>query len=87
MLKGVREECGLGSPPSKFTTNVSESANYILKHKVNYKQNELPIFLEKYKELVEEQVQEVEKAIVGRGKYEICEQYSSGKYQRLSGLQ
>ena len=78
MLKGIREECGLDSPPSKFTTNASETANYILKHKVNYKKNE-SIFLQKYRELVDEQAQEVQKAIVGRGKYEIRDQYSSWK--------
>lgn len=60
-----------------FTTNASESANYMLKHKVNYKQNELPEFLEKYKELVCEQEQEVNKALLGRGKYELCNQYHS----------
>ena len=77
MIKGVREECGLGSPPATFTTNASESANYMLKHKVNYKQNELPEFLEKYKELVHEQEQEVNKALLGRGKYELRNQYQS----------
>ena len=40
------------------------------------------MFLEKYKELIEEQVQEVQKAIVGRGKYEIREQYSSWKISK-----
>ena len=77
MIKGVREECGLGSPPATFTTNASESANYMLKHKVNHKQNELPEFLEKYKELVCEQEQEVNKALLGRGKYELRNQYQS----------
>ena len=55
VIKGVREECGLGSPLAAFTTNASESANYMLKDKVNYKQNKLPEFLEKYKELICEQ--------------------------------
>ena len=41
---------------------------------MNYKQNELPIFLQKYKELVDELAREVQKAIVGRGKYEIRDQ-------------
>ena len=77
MIKGVREECGLGSPPATFTTNASESANYMLKHKVNYKQNKLPEFLEKYKELVCEQEQEVNKALLGRGKYKLCNEYQS----------
>ena len=45
MLRAVREECGLGSPPQPFTTNSSETANFILKNKVDYKKSELPEFL------------------------------------------
>lgn len=71
MIKGVREECGLALPPTTFTTNSSESANYMFKHKVNYKQNELLKFLEKYKDLVHEQELETNKALLGRGKYEL----------------
>jgi len=55
MLRSVREECGLGCPPDIFTTNASESVNAILKRKVDYKKNELPVFIDKVKELVKEQ--------------------------------
>ena len=75
MLRAVREECGLGSPPHPFTTNSSETANFILKNKVDYKKSELPEFLLKLKELVHEQECEVERAIIGRGKYELRPQY------------
>ena len=75
MLKSVREECGLGFPPAAFTTNASESLNAKLKHKVDYKKNELPLFIEKVKELVNEQRREVECSVIGRGKYRISEQY------------
>ena len=51
MLRPVREECGLGSPPAVFTTNASESINAMLKHKTDYKRSELPEFLDKIKEL------------------------------------
>lgn len=47
MLKTVREECGLGSPPDPFTTNASETANSILKNRVDCKRSELPEFLQK----------------------------------------
>jgi len=75
MLRAVREECGLGSPPHPFTTNSSETANFILKNKVDYQQSELPEFLLKLKELVHEQEREVERAIIGHGKYELRPQY------------
>ena len=75
MLRSVREECGLGCPPDIFTTNASESVNAILKHKVDYKKNELPVFIDKVKELVKEQQREVERAVIGRGKYQFREEY------------
>ena len=67
---------------SPFTTNASESINAMLKRKVNYKRSELPTFVDKVKELIKEQ-QEVERAVIGRGKYKLKYQYQS---QRASGL-
>ena len=77
MLRSVREECGLGCPPDIFTTiyNASESINAMLKHKLNYKKNELLKFVDITKELVSEQQREVERAVIGRGKYQIKQQY------------
>ena len=60
MLRPIREECGLGNPPSIFTTNARESINTLLKRKLYYKKQELPVFIEKVKELVSEQKQDVE---------------------------
>ena len=75
MLHCVREECGLGCPPDIFTTNASESVNAVLKRKVDYKRNEPPVFINKLKELVQEQQCEVERAVIGRSKYRFKEQY------------
>jgi hypothetical protein len=75
MLKPIREECGLGCPPEPFTTNASESINAMLKRKLNYKQSELPAFIDKVKELVNEQQKELERAVIGRGKYQLKQQY------------
>ena len=75
MLRPIREECGLGCPPQPFTTNASESVNAILKNKVNFKKTELPLFIENVKDLVKEQRKEIERAIIGRGKYELKKGY------------
>ena len=75
MLSSVREECGLGSPPSQFTTNACETANSVLKSHVNYKRSELIEFVHKFNELIHEQEREVERAVIGRGKYELRPQY------------
>ena len=37
MRKDLRENAGLGSPPSKFTTNASESLNAVIKRRVDFK--------------------------------------------------
>ena len=75
MSRSLRVECGLGCPPDIFTTNASESVNAMLKHKVDYKRSELPEFICKVREVIQEQQREVERAVIGRGKYQLREQY------------
>ena len=75
MLRSMRAECGLGNPPSIFTTNASQSMNALLKHKVDYKKHQLPSFIDKVKELVDEQKHEVERAIINCGKWQLRSQY------------
>ena len=77
MLCSVRKDCGLGSPPSQFTTNAGETANSMLKSQTNYKRSEMFEFVEKLKQLIYEQDREIEQAIIGRGKYRLCPQYMS----------
>ena len=69
MLQPVREDAGLGCPPASFTTNACESLNAVLKRKVNYKKSELPAFVDHLKSLIDEQERELERAVIGRGKY------------------
>ena len=76
MLRPIRVECGLGCPPDIFTTNTSESENALLKHKLDHKQSELPEFINKVKEVITEQQQEVEHAVISRGKYQFREQHN-----------
>ena len=75
MLRPVREKAGLGHPPSAFTTNASESINALLKNKVEYRRNELPMFLDKLKEAIDEQERELERAVISRGKYRFLSDY------------
>ena len=46
MRKDLRESVGLGSPPSTFTTNGSESVNAAIKRKVDLKESDWPQFNE-----------------------------------------
>ena len=77
MLRPVREEAGLGCPPQPFTTNPSEAVNAVINNQVMYKSHQLIEFIEHLKTVVDEQEREVERAVLGRGKYRFKEQYSS----------
>ena len=77
MLQSTRRDAGLGDPPEPFTTNASESMNALLKNKVEYKRSELPEFLEKLKEDINEQDREVERAVINRGKYKLLPEFQS----------
>ena len=77
ILRSVREECGLGSPPSQFTTNACKTANSMLKSQTNYTRTEMFKFLDKLKQLIYEQDHDIERAIIGWGKYELRPQYMS----------
>lgn len=79
MLKSTRRDAGLGNPPEHFTTNASESMNSVIKSKVEFKKSELPDFLDKVKDAIDEQERELEKAILGRGKYKLSDKYK--KYE------
>ena len=76
MLRPVREEAGLGSPPQTFTTNASEAVNSVIKNQVGYKSHQLIQFVDHLKAVVDEQYREIERAIIGRGKYRLKKQYS-----------
>ena len=76
MLKPVRREAGLGNPPLRFTTNASKSVNAMLKRKVDYKKNELHVFINHLKQVVDEQEKEVERAVISRGKYKFHPDYT-----------
>ena len=82
-LVSIREGAGLGSPPAAYYTNPNEAINSAIKNKTNYKKQQLPLFIESMKELVDQQQEEVEKAIVGGGKYSIGAAYKS--YEVMDG--
>ena len=75
LLRSQRQKAGLGNPPTAFTTIASGSINAVLKNKVNYKKSELPVFIDKLKQAIKEQDEEVERAVIGRGKYQFCSSY------------
>ena len=49
--------------------------NALLKKKVDYRKNELPVFIDELKAAIEEQERELERAVIKRGKYQLCPAY------------
>ena len=74
MLKEKRVSAGLGSPPDPFYTNDVESKNSALKEQICSLQ-QLPAFVQSMKRMFEEQKQEVDKAVIGLGEYQLCQPY------------
>ena len=92
MLKPIREDALLGCPPCSFTTNASETANSIIKNKVDYKQSQLLEFVEKLKQVIDDQEKEVEKAVIQRGKYRFKSQFkhlevAEGQWYKMTSQQ
>jgi len=77
VLKSIQEEAGLGATPDIFTINASEAANSVIKFHVQYKKSHLNEFVDKLKEVIDLQHREVERAVIGRGKYRFKEKYAS----------
>ena len=75
MLSPIRQAAGLGNPPEPFYTNEIESINRVIKRKTGYKASEWPEFCKLAKELIDEQKNEIEKAVVGVGEYRFCDEF------------
>ncbi len=67
MIHLVREQAGLGCPPDAFTTNASKTVNALLKNKVDYKRHDLPVFLKKLREAIDEQENKLARAVIDCG--------------------
>ena len=68
VLPGVRVKAGV-SPTHRFTTNVSESINHVIKQEVDWKENKLPVLIDHLKAITKQHVAELEKAVIGRGEW------------------
>ena len=74
-LPPVRIQAG-ADPHHLFTTNSSESLNHIIKREAEWK-NKLHSLISDLNKLAMEHQAEMEKAIIGRGKWCLCSQYAS----------
>ena len=77
VLKPVREMAGIGSSPEQFSTNANGSIHAMLKAEVDYKHSQLPVFVQKMRELhiAREQQREFEMALINKGYFKLKDQY------------
>ena len=69
------QSLGLGG--ERYTQNNSESVNAIIKRYVNFQKQDLLQFVNDLEECVQEQQNEVDKAILGLGRWSLADNYSS----------
>ena len=70
VLPPVRISAGFqGNPLELFTTNISESINNVIKKEVEWKENKLPALIDHLKAICDRQVEEIHKAVIGRGEW------------------
>ncbi len=76
MLKPIRTDAGLGSPPKSYTNNDPEAANFIIKHGLNFEAKRPHQFISEVKNLIRMQFSNEERAIFGRGPYRVRQDFS-----------
>ena len=74
VLPSVRAKAGY-DPTCKFTTNMSESINNVIKQEVAWKESKLPDLIDHLKALVRQHTEELENAVIGRGEWKFKSQY------------
>lgn len=74
MIRGPREKAGLGNPPKKAYSNMSEAVNHILLVRCPGPQPVIS-FVEAVHEEARSQQDEFIRALYGRGEYELCSEY------------
>ena len=68
VLPAVRAKAGL-DPTQKFTTNISESINHVIKQEMEWKENKLPVLIDHFEAITEQHVEELKKAVIGHGEW------------------
>ena len=68
VLPAVRVKAGL-DPNYKFTTNISESINHVIKQEVDWKENKFPVLIDHLKAITEQHDEELKRAVIGHGEW------------------
>ena len=66
MLKHVRIEASLGNPPSEYTDDDPEAANFMIKHGPQFSEQKPHEFIEKITDVVKTQQRNEDRAVFGK---------------------
>ncbi len=72
MLKPKRVDAGLGDPPTEYTSNDVEAANFMVKHGLSFHPKKPHEFIEEVKNIIDLQYNNEERAVFNRGPYEVA---------------
>lgn len=92
VLPKVRAKAGIRNPDRKFTTNASEALNHVIKLEVSWKENKLPVLINRLESISSRHSAELRKAVVERGEWHFTSQYrhlqipEASWFQMASGL-
>eukprot|EP00794_Sanderia_malayensis_P010347 gene10347-11424_t len=67
---------GPGDPPTTYTTNDVEAANFMVKHCLSFDQRTPHDFIADVKKVISIQFNNEERAVIGRGPYRVTQSYS-----------
>ena len=76
-LPEVRHQAGCKDPTHLYTTNSSESMNHIIKWEVKWKERQLPDLIESPKSIANDQISQLEKALISWGEWHLTPQYKN----------
>ena len=77
MIAPVRESAGLGSPPTKYSTNRNECMNNVAKSHTDYHKCSWVQLANNMYTLITDQLKEIEKAVIGMGEFQFKLAYKS----------
>ena len=71
MIRPVRTEAGLGNPPTEFSTNYVQAANFMFKYGLHFDPQKPHVFIKSVKDVIETQYRNEDTAVFGKGQYRL----------------
>eukprot|EP00794_Sanderia_malayensis_P015592 gene15592-17165_t len=69
MMKPVRIDAELGTPPTQYTKNGFESSNFVIKHHLQFDAKKPSEFINSFEEIITIQQKDEERAVFNKGPY------------------